>query len=112
MFFINSLFNLLEKITEYALDELYDEKEIKRKIMELAVQYELHEIDEFEYDTMEIKLLAQLREAREYHARLEEEDEEDEAEEDAIEVEYKEVVEDDEGENTDTVDTAEENRDE
>ena len=79
MFFLNSLYNLLEKITEYALNELYDEKEIKRKIMELAVLFELNEIDENEYDRLEKKLLAQLREAREYNKRMkEEESEEDE----------------------------------
>ena len=78
MFFLNSLYNLLEKITEYALNELYNEKEIKRKIMELAVLYELNEIDEDEYDRLEKKLLAQLREAREYNKRREEEEGEEE----------------------------------
>ena len=83
MFFLNSLYNLLEKITEYAMDELYDEKEIKRKIMELAVLYELNEMDADEYENLERKLLAQLREAREYNNRRKEEEEDEEEEEDS-----------------------------
>lgn len=83
MFFLNSLYNLLEKITEYALNELYDEQEIKRRIMELAVRYELNEIGEEEYDEQEKKLLAQLKAAREYHEkkRAEEAEEAEETEE-------------------------------
>jgi hypothetical protein len=80
MFFLNSLYGLLEKITEYALNELYDEQEIKRRIMELAVRYELNEIGEEEYDRQEKKLLAQLRAAREYHERQRAEEEEQETE--------------------------------
>lgn len=85
MFFLNSLYGLLEKITEYALNELYNEKEIKRKIMELAVLFELNEIDEAEYDRIEKILLAQLREARAYNDRMRKmEASEDEYEEDEV----------------------------
>jgi len=81
MFFLNSLYSLLETITEYALNELFDEQEIKRKIMELTVLYELNEIGEDEYERLEKKLLAQLREAREYNLRKQREEEEEEEEE-------------------------------
>ncbi len=94
MFILKSLYDFLEKITEYALNELYDEQEIKRRIMELAVRYELNEIGEEEYDAMEQKLLAQLKAAREYNERkraeeadeeMEEGEEEEEVEEEARE---------------------------
>lgn len=77
MFFLNSIYNLLETITKYALTELYDESEIKRKLMELAVLYELDDIDEEEYAILEEKLLIRLREAREYNKMLEEDENED-----------------------------------
>ena len=80
MFFLNSLYGLLEKITEYALNELYDEKQIKKKLRELATLYELGEIDEMEYDLREKKLLKQLREAREYNREKNEAQDEGEKE--------------------------------
>ena len=88
------------------MNELYDEQEIKRRIMELAVRYELNEIGEEEYDAMEKKLLAQLRAAREYNMRKRAE----EADEDMDEEEAEEDGEGEEAEEDEEAEEAEEDR--
>ncbi|RCX12522.1 gas vesicle protein GvpG [Anaerobacterium chartisolvens] len=67
MFIFKNLYNLVETITDYALKELYDEQALKKKLMDLALLYEMGGVNEAEFEVLEQKLLKQLRAAREYN---------------------------------------------
>ncbi len=67
MFIFKNLYNLVETITDYALKELYDEQALKKKLMDLALLYEMGGVSEAEFEELEQKLLKQLRAAREYN---------------------------------------------
>lgn len=67
MFIFDGIYKLIETIYEYAEKELYDEDILKKKLMNLHLEYELGNVDEMEYEELEEKLLEQLRTAREYN---------------------------------------------
>jgi hypothetical protein len=60
----------LGQVQHVAEQELTDDSEIKRELMELQLRLELGEIDETEYQSAEAGLMQRLREVREWRERL------------------------------------------
>jgi gas vesicle protein GvpG len=60
----------LNQVQKVAEEELTDDTDIRRELMELQLRLELGEIDDAEYGAAEARLMAQLREVREWRERL------------------------------------------
>lgn len=60
------------KVAEQAEKEFYDEDAVRGKLLELELRYDLGEISEEEYNTLEEVLMERLREIRRHLAEQEE----------------------------------------
>jgi len=61
-----------KKVAEQAEKEFYDEDAVRGKLLELELRYDLGEISEEEYNTLEEVLMERLREIRRHLAEQEE----------------------------------------
>jgi gas vesicle protein GvpG len=60
----------LGKVQRVVEDELVDDSSIKQELMELHMRLELGDIDDAEYAAEEARLMARLREVREWRERF------------------------------------------
>jgi hypothetical protein len=63
----------LDKVVEYAEEQLTDDEPVREELLELALELEEGRVTEEEYAEREAVLLARLREIREYRKQLERE---------------------------------------
>ncbi len=63
---IRGAFWVIEKITEQAESEYYDENRVQAELMELELRRDLGELDDETYEQAEDALLARLNEIRKY----------------------------------------------
>lgn len=61
---------VLGKVQQVAEDELTDDAPVREDLMELQMQLEVGVIDDAEYVAREARLMARLREIREWRERL------------------------------------------
>ena len=60
----------LNQVVKVAEEELTDDTDIRRELMELQLRVELGELDDAEYAAEERRLMERLREVREWRERL------------------------------------------
>jgi hypothetical protein len=60
----------LGKVQRVVEEQLVDDTEVKQELMELQMRLELGDIDDDEYVREEARLMARLREVREWRERL------------------------------------------